>query len=72
VRTIQIAGGRIIDPSQGVDRIGDLWQYLYKGAYWRRGPVTMAAIGAVLSPDGPADPDTVRAVYEANQTRLAP
>ena len=28
-------------------RIEDMWQYLYKGAYWRRGPVTMAAIGAV-------------------------
>ena len=28
-------------------RIGDIWQFLYKGAYWRRGPVTMAAIGAV-------------------------
>ncbi len=28
-------------------RIEDLWQYLYKGAYWRRGPVTMAAIAAV-------------------------
>ena len=26
-------------------RIEDTWQYLYKGAYWRRGPVTMAAIG---------------------------
>jgi mannonate dehydratase len=25
----------------------DTWQYLYRGAYWRRGPVTMAAIGAV-------------------------
>ena len=25
----------------------DLWQYLYRGAYWRRGPVTMSAIGAV-------------------------
>ncbi|MBW3602988.1 MAG: D-galactonate dehydratase family protein [Actinobacteria bacterium] len=25
----------------------DTWQYLYKGAYWRRGPVTMAAIAAV-------------------------
>ena len=24
-------------------RIEDLWQYLYKGAYWRRGPVTMSA-----------------------------
>jgi mannonate dehydratase len=28
-------------------RIEDLWQYLYKGAYWRRGPVTMTAIAAV-------------------------
>jgi mannonate dehydratase len=25
----------------------DMWQYLYRGAYWRRGPVTMAAIGAI-------------------------
>src|SRR5260221_6305189 len=29
------------------DRIEDIWQYLYKGAYWRRGPVTMSAIAAV-------------------------
>jgi mannonate dehydratase len=28
-------------------RIGDLWQYLYRGPYWRRGPVTMASISAV-------------------------
>ncbi|KQT31356.1 bifunctional D-altronate/D-mannonate dehydratase [Sphingomonas sp. Leaf412] len=28
-------------------RIEDVWQYLYKGAYWRRGPVTMSAIAAV-------------------------
>jgi len=28
-------------------RIEDIWQYLYKGAYWRRGPVTMCAIAAV-------------------------
>ena len=28
-------------------RIEDTWQLLYKGAYWRRGPVTMAAIAAV-------------------------
>ncbi|HXW72943.1 MAG TPA: D-mannonate dehydratase ManD [Methylocella sp.] len=27
--------------------IEDIWQYLYRGAYWRRGPVTMTAIGAV-------------------------
>src|SRR5262249_29145181 len=25
----------------------DIWQYLYRGAYWRRGSVTMTAIGAV-------------------------
>ncbi len=31
------------DPFQ----IEDIWQYLYRGAYWRKGPVTMAAIGAV-------------------------
>jgi mannonate dehydratase len=28
-------------------RIEDTWQYLYRGAYWRRGPVTMCAIAAV-------------------------
>ncbi|MFH9547329.1 D-mannonate dehydratase ManD [Streptomyces sp. NPDC051445] len=28
-------------------RIEDTWQYLYRGAYWRRGPVTMAAVAAV-------------------------
>nr|WP_166180424.1 D-mannonate dehydratase ManD [Altererythrobacter segetis] len=31
------------DPSQ----IEDIWQYLYRGAYWRRGPVGMTAIAAV-------------------------
>lgn len=28
-------------------RIEDCWQFLYRGVYWRRGPITMAAIGAV-------------------------
>ncbi|MBU4433223.1 MAG: D-galactonate dehydratase family protein [Alphaproteobacteria bacterium] len=28
-------------------QIEDIWQFLYKGAYWRRGPVTMSAIAAV-------------------------
>ncbi|EHR61139.1 D-mannonate dehydratase ManD [Saccharomonospora cyanea] len=28
-------------------RIEDTWQYLFQGAYWRRGPVTMSAIAAV-------------------------
>ncbi len=27
--------------------IEDTWQYLYRGAYWRRGPITMCAIAAV-------------------------
>src|SRR5215831_8386705 len=28
-------------------RIEDTWQFFYRGAYWRRGPVTIAAIAAV-------------------------
>lgn len=28
-------------------RIEDIWQFFYKGAYWRRGPVTMSAISAI-------------------------
>ena len=28
-------------------RVEDIWQFLYRGAYWRRGPVTMSAIAAV-------------------------
>lgn len=28
-------------------QIEDIWQYLYKGAYWRKGPITMAAIAAI-------------------------
>lgn len=28
-------------------RINDTWQYLYRGGYWRRGPVTMCAISGV-------------------------
>src|SRR3954468_6042363 len=28
-------------------RIEDTWQFLYRSAYWRRGPVTMAAIASV-------------------------
>ena len=27
--------------------IEDIWQYLYRGAYWRRGPITMAAVAAI-------------------------
>ncbi len=25
----------------------DIWQYFYRGAYWRKGPVTMTALGAI-------------------------
>ncbi len=28
-------------------QIEDIWQFFYRGAYWRRGPVTMSAIAAV-------------------------
>lgn len=28
-------------------RIEDIWQYLYRGVYWRRGAITMTAIAAV-------------------------
>src|ERR1700730_13212236 len=28
-------------------QIEDIWQFLYRGAYWRRGPVTMSANAAV-------------------------
>lgn len=31
------------DPHQ----IEDIWQYFYKGAYWRRGPITMTSIAAI-------------------------
>jgi mannonate dehydratase len=34
-------------PGRDPHRIEDTWQYLYRGAYWRRGPITMAAIAAV-------------------------
>ncbi|PNW28286.1 D-mannonate dehydratase ManD [Formosa algae] len=28
-------------------KIEDIWQYLYKGCYWRRGPITMTAIAGI-------------------------
>ncbi len=28
-------------------QIEDIWQYLYKGVYWRKGPINMACIAAV-------------------------
>lgn len=32
---------------QDASQIEDIWQYLYRGAYWRRGPITMAAISGI-------------------------
>jgi mannonate dehydratase len=39
----------VIPALVGMDprRIEDIWQFLYRGAYWRRGPVTMRAVAAV-------------------------
>lgn len=34
-------------PGRDAHAVEDTWQYLYRGAYWRRGPVTMAAVAAV-------------------------
>jgi mannonate dehydratase len=34
-------------PGRDAHRIEDTWQYLYRGGYWRRGPVAMAAIASV-------------------------
>jgi len=46
--------GQLFDRSRHPSLIGrdarkieDSWQYFCKGAYWRRGPVTMSAISAV-------------------------
>ena len=47
-------------------RIEDTWQYLYRGAYWRRGPVTMTAIAAVDCRCG-----TSRARSRASRLRAA-
>ncbi|WP_293749052.1 D-mannonate dehydratase ManD [uncultured Paraglaciecola sp.] len=39
----------VVDMLIGKDpqRIEDIWQYLYRGAYWRRGPIGVTALGAV-------------------------
>lgn len=34
-------------PGRDAHAIEDTWQYLARGAYWRRGPITMAAVAAV-------------------------
>jgi mannonate dehydratase len=34
-------------PGRDAHAVENTWQYLYRGAYWRGGPVTMAALAAV-------------------------
>jgi len=34
-------------PGRDAHAIENTWQFLYRGAYWRGGPVTMTAIAAV-------------------------
>ena len=41
------AGAQVLGIGRDPQQIEDIWQYLYKGAYWRRGPITMTAIAAV-------------------------
>jgi len=33
--------------SRDAHSIEDIWQYLYRGVYWRRGAITMAAVAAI-------------------------
>jgi mannonate dehydratase len=46
---VSYLGDHVIPALIGKDarQIEDIWQFLYRGAYWRRGPVTMRAIAAV-------------------------
>jgi mannonate dehydratase len=46
-RELAVAGYLPLLIGRDARRIEDAWQYLYKGAYWRRGSVTMSAISAV-------------------------
>jgi dihydroorotase len=54
VRTIQITGGRIIDPSQDIDRIGDLWlsrgQVLPVGEGYDEAEIHIDARGMIVCP----------------------
>jgi dihydroorotase len=54
VRTIQIAGGRIIDPSQDIDRLGDLWlsrgQVLPFGEGYEEAEIVIDARGMIVCP----------------------
>ena len=54
MRTIQITGGRIIDPSQEIDRIGDLWlargQVLPFGEGYDEAEIVIDARGMIVCP----------------------
>ena len=46
-------------------QIEDTWQFLYRGAYWRRGPVTMSAIAAASTISWPSGIDFTNAARAA-------
>jgi dihydroorotase len=52
--TIQITGGRIIDPSQDIDQVGDLWisrgQILPSGAGYEEAEIVIDARGLIVCP----------------------
>src|SRR4051812_50103051 len=49
-------------------RIEDTWQFFYRGAYWRRGPVTMTAVAAgSMPPSG-----SLRGRYEQPPSFMLP
>ena len=54
LRTIQIAGGRIIDPDQDIDQIGDLWisrgRILPMGAGYEEAEIVIDAQGMIVCP----------------------
>ncbi len=54
MRTIQITGGRIIDPSQDLDRVGDLWlsggRILPMGSGYEEADVVIDARGLLVCP----------------------
>ena len=52
--TIQISGGRIIDPSQGLDQVGDLWisrgRILPMGGGFEEAEIVIDARGLIVCP----------------------
>jgi dihydroorotase len=54
LRTIQIAGGRIIDPAQNLDQVGDLWisrgRILPMGSGYEEAEIVIDAQGMIVCP----------------------